>query len=390
MDGTAELRESMLAQVLRHSPVSEAVAEALRLVPRHAFLPEIPVEEAYIDEAIVTKRDPDGLPISSSSQPTIMAIMLDQLGVRPGHRVLEIGAGTGYNAALIAALVGPDGAVVSVDIDADLVLRAREHLDAAGCAGVSVVCADGYDGFPARAPYDRVIATVGVWDLAPAWLDQLHPDGRIVVPLDLRGVQRSVALEPADGHLRSLSIVPCGFMRLRGAYAGPEKTVVLDDGLSLFLPEGGPVGDLLPALDSPAVELDTGVLADHAEVLDGLGLWLAVHEPAWCTLTETASARLPRSPFDLRGFAMSAGIADGDSLALLASGPVSLTAHGHGPEGALLAGRLVAHVRSWDTAGRPMSDDLRITAHRRPAPTGTLVKTHTMLDLTWTTRHVGT
>lgn len=157
-----------------------------------------------------------------------------------------------------------------------------------------------------------------------------------------------------------------------------------------FLPEGGPVGDLLPALDSPAVELDTGVLADHAEVLDGLGLWLAVHEPAWCTLTETASVRLPPSPFDLRGFAMAAGIADGDSLALLASGPISLTAHGHGPEGALLADRLVAHVRSWDTAGRPMSDDLQITAHRRPAPTGTLVKTHTMLDLTWTTRHVGT
>ena len=231
------------------------------------------------------------------------------------------------------------------------------------------MCADGYEGFPARAPYDRVIATVGVWDLAPAWLDQLHPDGRIVVPLDLRGVQRSVALEPAGGHLRSLSIVPCGFMRLRGAYAGPEKTVVLDDGLSLFLPEGGPVGDLLPALDSPAVELDTGVLADHAEVLDGLGLWLAVHEPpAWCTLTETASVRLPPSPFDLRGFAMAAGIADGDSLALLASGPISLTAHGHGPEGALLADRLVAHVRSWDTAGRPMSDDLQITAHRRPRP----------------------
>src|SRR6266567_3379122 len=96
------------------------VISAFQAVPRHLFLPGVPVEEAYLDDAIPTKMA-RGRAISSSSQPAIMAIMLEQLGVEPGQRVLEIGAGTGYNAALLAHIVGAGGAVVSIDIDADLV-----------------------------------------------------------------------------------------------------------------------------------------------------------------------------------------------------------------------------------------------------------------------------
>ena len=101
-----------------------------------------------------------------------------------------------------------------------------------------VVCADGADGYSPEAPYDRIIATVGVWDLAPSWLDQLASGGRLVVPLDLHGAQVSVAFEREDGHWASRSVVPCGFMRLRGALAGPEQVVVLDptSGLMLSVP----------------------------------------------------------------------------------------------------------------------------------------------------------
>src|ERR1700744_1103137 len=227
----ARMRDRMVGEVIATGlPVSGPVAEALRVVPRHLFLPGVRPEVAYRDDAIVTRRGPDGQPTSSSSQPTIMAIMLDQLGLEPGHRVLEIGAGTGYNAALMKYLIGPSGTVVTVDLNQDVAREAAAHLAAAGYPEVTVVAADGAAGHPSGAPYDRVIATVGVSDLAPAWLDQLGPGGRIVVPLDLRGSQRSIAFERADGTpevWRSRSVVPCGFMRMRGSLAGPERTQVI-------------------------------------------------------------------------------------------------------------------------------------------------------------------
>ena len=165
-----------------------AVEAAFRTVPRHLFLPGVPLDRVYSDQAIPTKRQ-DGRPISSSSQPAVMAVMLEQLGLEPGHRVLEIGAGTGYNAALMAWLVGETGQVVTVDIDDDIVAGARAHLAAAGFDWVRVVCGDGALGYPDAAPYDRIILTVGAWDIAPAWIEQLRPGGRLLLPLAVGAVQ---------------------------------------------------------------------------------------------------------------------------------------------------------------------------------------------------------
>ncbi|MGH3564117.1 MAG: hypothetical protein ACRDTN_20645, partial [Mycobacterium sp.] len=88
---------------------SQRVAAAVRAVPRHVFVPGIEPERVYRDEAFPIKYDEGGRPVSSSSQPAIMTRMLDQLDVQPGHRVLEIGTGSGYNAALLARMVGPTG-----------------------------------------------------------------------------------------------------------------------------------------------------------------------------------------------------------------------------------------------------------------------------------------
>lgn len=118
----AALVESLRTKGALRSP---AVAEAFAAAPRHLFVPDVSVAEAYRDRFIATKRMPDGEVISSSSQPEIMAVMLEQLDVRPGQRVLEVGAGTGYNAALLAYLVGASGSVTTVDIDDDLVASAR-------------------------------------------------------------------------------------------------------------------------------------------------------------------------------------------------------------------------------------------------------------------------
>ena len=139
----ARMRDRMVAEVSAGGqPVSDTVAQAMRVVPRHLFLPEVPAELAYRDDAIVTRRDPDGQPTSSSSQPKIMAIMLDQLGLAPGHRVLEIGAGTGYNAALMKHLVGPAGTVVTVDLNDEVAAEAAAHLGVAGYPDVTVVAAE--------------------------------------------------------------------------------------------------------------------------------------------------------------------------------------------------------------------------------------------------------
>ena len=381
------LREQLLAAVREQGGAVDAlVADALRTVPRHIFLPDLPPDAAYRDEAIVTKWDPEGLPSSSSSQPTIMAIMLDQLGAARGQRVLEIGAGTGFNAALLARIVGPKGRVVSVDLDPEIVGRAEENLSAAGY-DATVVTADGALGDPGHAPYDRIIATVGVWDLAPAWHEQLAPGGRLVVPLDLRGVQRSICFEHDGDHWTSRSTRPCGFMRMRGPSAGSSRNVVLDKESQLImgLPDDRDIDPeaVVEALGEPGAEVRTGVSAGQLELFDGFGLWLAIHEPRWFALTEHGpDGRLPAAPLRSPNGAETAGILDDFGLATLGLADGELVATG----AERIADELAAHVTAWHDAGRPGSAGLRIDAY--PAGTdvtGDLVvdKTHTRLVLSW-------
>lgn len=373
------LREQLLTHVREQGGATDAlVADALRTVPRHIFLPDIPPDAAYHDEAIVTKRDQQGQPTSSSSQPTIMAIMLDQLGVARGHRVLEIGAGTGFNAALISHIVGAHGRVFSIDLDQDVVDRAEENLSAAGCRGITVLTADGALGHPEKAPYDRIIATVGVWDLAPAWLEQLAPDGRIVVPLDLRGVQRSVCFERDGDHWTSRSARPCGFMRMRGSLAGPERTYLLDPDtqLTLGLPETRELDAeaVTEALDSPETDVRTGIAPGQLELLDGFGLWLAIREPRWFSLSEVEpGTRLRDAPLRATDTVATAGILDDYGLAIIRTGEDGeLVAAG----AETCAGELAEHIAAWDEAGRPGSAGLRIDAY----PSGTPVEGEYVLD----------
>ena len=222
------LVETLSARGATRSPTVEA---AFRVVPRHLFVPHVPPEAAYQDQSIPTKRLNGDL-VSSSSQPAIMAVMLEQLDLKPGHRVLEIGAGTGYNAALMAHIVGPQSQVITVDIDLDIVEAARQHLASAGVAQVQVVQGDGGLGYAEGGPYDRIIFTVGAGEVRPMWLAQLRRGGRLLLPLSLKGdTQVSAAFERATEGWETKSVKACGFMRLRGAFAegsllvqlGPER-----------------------------------------------------------------------------------------------------------------------------------------------------------------------
>ncbi len=214
-----------LVETLKHRGdlVDPRVEAAFRAVPRHLFLPGVPLDVAYADDAVPVKRDSDGSVISSSSQPSMIAAMLAQLRLRPGDNVLEIGAGTGYMAALMQYIVGDSGIVTTMELDQQMVRLASANLHQAGFGRVNVVHADGAMGYAPRASYDRIIATVGIWDVPPAWVQQLKPTGILVAPLWIDSLQLCVAFRcQPDDTLFSDYNVPCGFVRLRGPAEGPQ------------------------------------------------------------------------------------------------------------------------------------------------------------------------
>ncbi len=225
----SELLRRRLVGELRARGVirSELVETAFLTVPRERFLAGVAsergLEAVYRDDAIVTKRDGRGMPLSSSSQPALMAEMLELLALRPGERVLEVGSGTGYNAALLAHIVGSKGTVTSVDIDAEVARRARQALRKAGCRA-SIVEGDGRRGHPGAAPYDRIIVTACADEIPTAWFDQLAEGGRLELPLRLdpdgAAIQMIPVLERRGNRLRSVALTWGGFMPLHGGDGG--------------------------------------------------------------------------------------------------------------------------------------------------------------------------
>jgi protein-L-isoaspartate(D-aspartate) O-methyltransferase len=406
-DGLREDR-TRLAETLRDSGRAGAVVEAAFLaVPRHLFLPKVEAREAYRDAAITVKSDAEGRPVSSSTQPGMMAIMLEQLGLAAGQRVLEIGTGTGYNAAVLARLVGDSGSVVTIDVEADLVEQARANLAAAGVSGVTVVWGDGADGVPAYAPYDRIIVTAGAWDLASQWLAQLNADGRIVLPLSVRGTQLSVVFEcTGSGIWVSRSAQRCRFIRMTGASSGPEAVLPLGPrpGLFALVTDGhAPEADALyEALSGPATEISTGLLVAGIAELSDLDLWLTVTEPGLTKISFMGRRERPadEAPQRFAGLARLGGyVRCGGSgefgVAAVTSSPGateheggSVTFTGYGAGGAALSGHLAARAAVWDGLGRPGADSLELSVYPAgtipPSTDATIIqRPNTTLVATW-------
>ncbi|MFE2353100.1 methyltransferase, FxLD system [Streptomyces parvulus] len=263
-----------------------AVETALRTVPRHVFVPDASLEDAYANAPVHIKYDTDGTSISCASQPGVVALMLDQLEAQPGERILELGAGTGYNAGLLAHLVGENGHVTTLDVDDDLVEGARTHLTAAGIANVQAVTRDGALGYAEAAPYDRIIATVGAHGVPHAWLQQLAPGGRLLVPQRLKGtVSRSIAYEQRDGRWVSLGSEMNTFMPLRRGIADDDRRVIplsTDGTVRLQAPVGLNIDAdaLMGVLDQPRTEEWTGMTVRAMESPEWMELFLTCSLPS--------------------------------------------------------------------------------------------------------------
>ena len=215
-DGFAILRRAMVEQVALHArhvsgrtgraAISDPVMEAIGQVPRHAFVPVEIALYAYLDAP---------LPIGCGktiSQPFIVALMTDLLKIGPEHRVLEIGTGLGYQAAVLAELAAE---VFTVEMIEELALSGRRRLADRGYANVHSRIGDGIMGWPEHAPFDRIIATAAPDLIPPALLQQLKPGGRMAIPAGLEDDQRLLLVtRDAGGRFETEEILPVRFSQM--------------------------------------------------------------------------------------------------------------------------------------------------------------------------------
>lgn len=361
----ARLREAMVRTVTSGGwAPSPRVREALLTVPRHRFVPEARLEDAYDggDRAVVTRRDASGRAISSLSAAWVQADMLEGLAPAPGAVVFEAGSG-GCNAELVARVAGPAGRVVSVDIDPWVVARARRFTAEAGSGRVTVVEADAALGAPPhlvpRGGFDGGVVTYNCWDIAPAWREQLAEGGRLVLPLEIGGYTRSVVLERRGQVLRARRFTYCGFVRDQGRHARAiPVTGLLGGGLTLRFDHGtaADTHGLEEALRRPRHDVATGVALRHGEYFGSLQLLAATTLPGFCRLAahRAADGAVPGIP---EGRDVPAVVGDG-SMAYLTH---LLTRDADHPEdrewewvvrafgeaGPRLAEQLTATVRAW-------------------------------------------
>jgi len=207
-------REQMVeTQIARRGIADPRVLEAMRSVPRHRFVPPDLLASAYADCA---------LPIGEGqtiSQPYIVALMTEALELRGHERVLEIGTGSGYQAAILSKLARE---VYTIERHAVLAKRAKELLDELGYHNVHVRVGDGTAGWPEEAPFEGIIITAAAPEVPQPLLDQLADGGRLVAPVGPAGFQNLICVQKKGKRTTTRQLAPVAFVPLIGEYGWPE------------------------------------------------------------------------------------------------------------------------------------------------------------------------
>ncbi|SEL61534.1 protein-L-isoaspartate(D-aspartate) O-methyltransferase [Nitrosovibrio tenuis] len=211
-----ELRHKLVEEVAASArddgfPLSPRVIAAMEKVERHRFVPAWLVPFAYLNHP---------LPIGHGqtiSQPVVVAVMTELLNVKNGDKVLEIGTGSGYQAAVLAEIAK---SVYSIEVIEPLEKQAAERLKSLGYGNVTVKMGDGYYGWPEAAPFDAIVVTAAASQIPPPLLKQLKPGGRMVIPLGMQFVTQYLMLveKRADGSVTTRQIVPVAFVPLTGGH----------------------------------------------------------------------------------------------------------------------------------------------------------------------------
>lgn len=398
------LREQMVRQLEseyedRGWTLRPDIKSAMLDVPRHLFCPGFSREDAYsAGKALVTKRDGQQA-VSSVSAPSVVATMLSQAadaaGSLQGLDFLEIGSG-GYNASLARRLTGAGGSVTTVDLDPEVTDRAADCLGKAGFNDVTVICADAGKPIEPGRRWDVIMATVGVWDIAPSWRDQLVDGGVLVVPLRTWGTTRSWALRRQGDRLESISQRLCGFVPVRGEGAHEIRYPDLGGGVSVRLDEGQTANWAAagPLLSQPREEAWAGARLAPRTTLADLDLWLACHqdgEPGEFAMLTAGDEALDSgivAPSWRHGTPV---VYDGSTLVYRAANRwddrmFDVGAYAHGSGAAEAAGRMTGVMRAWVDAGTP-APVMHVFPGDTPdsdLPPGTILhKRHNHIVVTW-------
>ena len=209
-DRWEEARRSMVElQIASRGVRDDRVLSAMRSIPRHLFVPPTYRDAAYNDCPLPIGRG------QTISQPYIVAVMTELLQIRPGDRVLEIGGGSGYQAAILGTLARE---VISIERIPDVAEMAKENLSGAGITNVTIVIGDGTLGYPAKAPYDAILITAAAPDVPPPLIGQLAEGGRLVAPVGSRDLQELVRCTKKEGTVTREYFGGVVFVPLLGEY----------------------------------------------------------------------------------------------------------------------------------------------------------------------------